>query len=81
MLEPAEPKLWLDLTFGLLPGWWRFEDEYRVEHALAEPSVWERALGDAGFGDVTILSSDAAGDRVVAETQGRNAFPEVLRGR
>ena len=49
---------WMDLTFGQLDGWWRFADDYRPHHALAEPSVWRRALGDVGFTGVEVLGVD-----------------------
>ena len=57
LLEGIEVRGWQDLTFGLLPGWWRFEDEYRKEHPLAGRSAWRRALADTGYGEVAILSS------------------------
>ncbi len=57
-LENLRAQGWLDLTFGQLDGWWRFADGYRLHHALATPSVWRRALGDAGFGDIAILGFD-----------------------
>ena len=46
---------WMDLTFGQLDGWWRFADAYRPHHALAGPTVWRRALGDAGFDSAAVL--------------------------
>ena len=49
---------WMDLTFGQLDGWWRFADSYRPHHALAEPSVWRHALGNAGFEEVEVLGVD-----------------------
>ena len=49
---------WMDLTFGQLDGWWRFDDEYRPHHALATPAVWRQALGDAGFDGVEVLGVD-----------------------
>ena len=49
---------WMDLTFGQLDGWWRFADSYRPHHALAEPSVWRRALGNVGFEEVEVLGPD-----------------------
>ena len=49
---------WMDLTFGQLDGWWRFADDYRPHHALASPSVWREALGDAGFTKVEVLGVD-----------------------
>ena len=38
---------WFDLVFGLLEGWWRFNDGR--EHALADERRWERCLNAAGF--------------------------------
>ena len=64
LVEGTEARGVLDLTFGLLPGWWRFQDGYRPEYALAEPEVWERALGDAGFGEVSFLG-DGLGQAVI----------------
>ena len=52
-VEGTAPLGFLDLTFGLLPDRWRFDDGYRPEHALVGPEVWRRALGDAGFGEVS----------------------------
>ena len=49
---------WMDLTFGQLDGWWRFADSYRPHHALAGPSVWRHALGDAGFTGAEVLGVD-----------------------
>ena len=49
---------WMDLTFGQLDGWWRFADDYRPHHALANPAVWRRALGDAGFTGAEVLGPD-----------------------
>nr|AAY00027.1 SA1_PKSC [uncultured bacterial symbiont of Discodermia dissoluta] len=46
---------WLDLTFGMLEGWWRFADDYRPNHALARESAWRLALKDGGFGDTDII--------------------------
>ena len=41
---------WFDLSFGLLDGWWRFEDSRN--HAIADELLWSQCLLDAGFGDV-----------------------------
>ena len=54
-LEGLRGQDWLDLTFGQLDGWWRFADDFRPRYALAEPEVWQQALGDAGFVDVVVL--------------------------
>ncbi len=49
---------WMDLTFGQLDGWWRFADSYRPHHALVGPTVWRRALADAGFEESVVLGPD-----------------------
>ena len=63
-VEETARKEWLDLTFGLLPGWWRFQDAYRSDYALVGPPVWRRALTDAGFGR-TSLVNDPSGSLLV----------------
>ena len=67
-LEGLRRQGWLDLTFGLLEGWWRYADGYRSEGALVGEGVWRRALEEAGYGEVSVLSSgaDAAQGVVVA---------------
>ncbi|MYB88770.1 MAG: SDR family NAD(P)-dependent oxidoreductase, partial [Proteobacteria bacterium] len=57
-LENLRGQGWMDLTFGQLDGWWRFADDYRPHHALANPAVWRQALGDAGFDAIEILGVD-----------------------
>lgn len=47
------------LTFGLLKGWWLFEDkDIRTQHSpLLAPSMWEQALRDTGFKHIKKLSN------------------------
>ena len=54
LLEGLRRRGWLDLTFGLLEGWWRFADPYRKDYALLEEAAWRAALADAGFGEVAV---------------------------
>ena len=58
LLEALEARGFLDLTFGLLPGWWRFADGYRTDNPLLGPSRWRRALADAGYGEAAVLRGD-----------------------
>jgi len=54
--ETATPQLWIETVFGLTSGWWRFTDrELRPDQPLLERAQWERALTQAGFGEVTSL--------------------------
>ena len=50
LLEGTAPQRWVDLTFGLTEGWWRFEDTYlRPEYALINRHQWKTLLEDAGL--------------------------------
>jgi acetoacetyl-CoA synthetase len=54
LLEGSEPRLWLDITFGLTDGWWRFRDEdLRPSYPLLAPETWRAPLRAAGFSSVT----------------------------
>ncbi|ROV97820.1 hypothetical protein VPNG_08650 [Cytospora leucostoma] len=48
--EVTQKLPWYDLVWGLLDGWWLFEDGR--EYALQSPWAWERAMRDAGFAHV-----------------------------
>lgn len=50
MLEMTESLPWIDLIFGLVEGWWLFDDGRR--HALVSPLVWQETLHAAGYGHV-----------------------------
>ena len=55
-MDTATPQLWTETVFGLTSGWWRFTDrELRPNQPLLERAQWERALTQAGFGEVTSL--------------------------
>ncbi|MCX8131319.1 MAG: SDR family NAD(P)-dependent oxidoreductase, partial [Clostridia bacterium] len=49
--EMSRKSVFTTLTFGLLDGWWRFEDQaLRIIGApLLEPKVWKEVLEDEGF--------------------------------
>ena len=64
--EGTVPRRWLDLTFGLLPGWWGFDDRYRSGYALVGPDVWRRALGDAGYGEVAFVGAELGSAVILA---------------
>jgi malonyl CoA-acyl carrier protein transacylase len=47
LLELTRNLFWLDCVFGLLEGWWLFEDGR--EHVLADEFLWKETLLRAGF--------------------------------
>ncbi len=62
LLEGLRRQAWLDLTFGLLDGWWRFADIWRRDGALVDATVWKRALAGSGFGEAEILPTGFNGN-------------------
>ena len=50
LLEQTGKIPWVDSVFGLLEGWWLFEDGR--EHALSPATYWKKIMKEAGFGDV-----------------------------
>jgi NADPH:quinone reductase-like Zn-dependent oxidoreductase/SAM-dependent methyltransferase/acyl carrier protein len=56
-LEMTRDSRWLDMIFGLLPGWWLFSDyDLRPDHALMTEKCWCELLGSEGFTQVATLS-------------------------
>jgi len=50
VIEGTRPVRWLDLTFGLTPGWWRFEDtSLRPSYPLLNARNWRSLLYANGF--------------------------------
>lgn len=47
LIELTRNLFWFDLVFGLLEGWWLFDDGRK--HALASEHVWKDSLCQSGF--------------------------------
>ncbi|KAF2214646.1 hypothetical protein CERZMDRAFT_36971 [Cercospora zeae-maydis SCOH1-5] len=56
LVEFTRSLYWFDLVYGLLEGWWLFDDGRT--HALADEGFWDRSLRDAGFGHVSWTDGD-----------------------
>ena len=57
LVEQIRPDHWLDLTFGLTDGWWRFTDlDLRQEHPLVSASTWAQLLQGAKIGSSRNIS-------------------------
>jgi hypothetical protein len=48
--ELTSQLLWADVIFGLVEGWWLFEDGRH--HVLQSPQHWEKIVRSVGFGHV-----------------------------
>ena len=42
--EATDHLPWFDVTTGLIEGWQRFDDQWRVDHPLLAPARWAEAL-------------------------------------
>ena len=58
LVEITKSLSWYDLVFGLLEGWWHFQDGR--EHAIAHESLWKENLVAAGFQEVHWSTGDSA---------------------
>ncbi len=57
LLETVENNSWLNLTFGLTPGWWRFQDkELRSDTPLLSGESWCSVLKRCGFATANSFS-------------------------
>ncbi|KAH7355893.1 putative polyketide synthase [Pyrenochaeta sp. MPI-SDFR-AT-0127] len=50
LLEMTEQVPWVDFIFGLVEGWWLFEDDR--DYVLQPAEYWEKKLHSVGFGHV-----------------------------
>nr|QEO74263.1 phosphopantetheine-binding domain-containing pro [uncultured bacterium] len=59
LLEGTAPRRWIDLTFGLLDGWWKFEDRsLRPNYPLLAADAWRQLLAECGFDRVVSLEPE-----------------------
>ncbi|MGZ9235601.1 MAG: zinc-binding dehydrogenase, partial [Anaerolineales bacterium] len=59
LVEGTHPEHWVDITFGLTDGWWRFTDtQLRSDYPLMPRARWQVVLNETGFKDVTYLPAD-----------------------
>ena len=62
LLEGLTQQGWLDLTFGLLEGWWRHADAWRSTGPLIDGKGWRRVLAATGYGEVAVLPTSVGQD-------------------
>jgi acyl transferase domain-containing protein/thioesterase domain-containing protein/ubiquinone/menaquinone biosynthesis C-methylase UbiE/acyl carrier protein len=57
LLEMTRPWLASHVIFGLLRGWWLFEDhDLRPDHPLLSAQSWKRVLDKAGFSSIICVA-------------------------
>ena len=77
LLEMTRRLAWIDVTFGLTDGWWRFTDrELRRDYPLLDRRQWSQFLSDQGFtGAVSVPASDDENGRMSMESVVMAAAP------
>jgi acyl transferase domain-containing protein/NADPH:quinone reductase-like Zn-dependent oxidoreductase/SAM-dependent methyltransferase/acyl carrier protein len=60
LIEPTTRQPWLDVTFGLTDGWWRFADQDRHDYPLLGVAEWVSLLEQQGFSAPLSLGGPAA---------------------
>lgn len=59
LLEGLDRQGWLDLTFGLLPGWWQYADAWRNDYPLLSGEAWCQLLKAQDFQEAEVLAPAA----------------------
>ena len=74
LVEFTKNMFWFDLVFGLLDGWWRYQDGRK--HVLAHETFWDSSMKAAGFKHVTWTDGSSLEARTLRVITGFCAEPE-----
>ena len=73
LLEVTVPQRWIDITFGLTTGWWKFTDaRLRNDYPLISADRWLRLLESQGFTDAVAVPSLESG--AISASLGRESI-------
>ncbi len=91
LLEGTGRQRWVDLTFGLTEGWWRFDDTtLRPDYALVSAEQWKSLFKETGleaeYSSASLGESDFVPQAILIgrkplatrEASRFNSFPRVL---
>lgn len=67
VLEATEPQRWVDLTFGLTDGWWRFQDDLRTTYPLLTVEKWRAHLLASGFAEAAIVPDERVANQRIGQ--------------
>jgi acyl transferase domain-containing protein/protein-L-isoaspartate O-methyltransferase len=66
LLEGTARQRWVDLTFGLTEGWWKFSDgDLRPSYPLLSKAKWQSLLAELDFSDAVAIPDDESVGQVV----------------
>ncbi|KAJ0414363.1 hypothetical protein BJY00DRAFT_318849 [Aspergillus carlsbadensis] len=73
LVEFTKNMFWFDLVFGLLEGWWLFNDGRH--HVLADEAFWERCMRGVGFQHVAMTEGPSLESNTVRIISGFTSKP------
>ncbi|MGD0739971.1 MAG: SDR family NAD(P)-dependent oxidoreductase [Terracidiphilus sp.] len=80
LLEITNHPYWFDIIFGLMDGWWVFEDrDRRPNHPLMTGRQWQSLLEECGFESPTVAADSAPGEPAQAFIFGRRGVEQTSR--
>jgi SAM-dependent methyltransferase len=66
LLEGSRAHRWVDITFGLTEGWWRFQDvALRPSYPLLPAPAWVHLLRRVGFAAAAALPGDESAEQSI----------------
>lgn len=81
VLEGVRPERWVDLTFGLTEGWWRFTDtDLRASYPLVSRACWLTLLAELGFTGGAAIPDDGQQALLVAQAPAHKRWLVVGEG-
>ncbi|RYP13408.1 hypothetical protein DL767_010766 [Monosporascus sp. MG133] len=87
MLEMVMPNTpFLNITFGVLPGWWLSKEEWRAHSPLVTEEQWDKIYKNTGFSGNDLIIRDFDTDvwhaaSIIATTAVQQSQPEGQRSR
>ena len=62
-IEGLAPETWVNITFGLTEGWWRYNDvARRPSGPLLNAAGWRHLLTEVGFRDAVLVADDRSSE-------------------
>ena len=81
LCEATSHLSWFDITTGLIEGWQRFEDAWRIDQPLLTPDRWALALAAAGMDRIVSWPRDESPASVLGQHVIAAGIPGLWRGR
>ena len=80
LVEITNHPYWFDIVFGLMDGWWVFEDrDRRPNHPLMTGRQWQSLLEECEFESPTVAADSAPGEPAQSIIFGRRGVEQTSR--